>query len=266
MKAKHEIELDEIMHLYDIDVEGLDWDNLSIIGDKNIDIIINKISSDIHYEIGEILKQFDYDSDTIALKNEELKWKEAISSFIKLYKENRQKWIDMIESCKTGINKPVLPNLRDMETYKKYQHMIFLPNQGEVKSLPYRWHSAAFNYYAYQDCILIPCPKINDSYKTSYNGYYWAFYTCSCTFMSYDEYVWMKSNIEDKRFLDIWIKSSHRISMKIRKIQDLLDLPSDIVDDFDKELGTIKKDMHKRIKNTEDWYTKNYMQEFLKKK
>jgi hypothetical protein len=204
--------LADILRKRDISATGLSWDNISVVGDLNIQYIIDKIQTSDQLLVS-CIKQRGEDDRLSA--SEQKDFNQKVDEFFYEFTARTAVIVRQLNALKTGIVKPLLPFFREPTTYMRKHLIIFSCGDSPVKA---KWRSMITDsssnscgnerYHLTAFKRLIDRKTGSGKENLSACGYYWQVEMYSCTVMLYEDLLFFK-NYPEESFMELWFLNSH---------------------------------------------------------
>lgn len=221
-----------------IDLRGINWNNVNILGDTNIELLIKEIIESDKRFLSD-LKNVGSNSKVSAANKRLLEKQTKI--FVDVFKEVRKEIVTKLQESKTGEIKPLIPNLRGPKTFVK-KHVVMFPYKN-VHTNP-AWRSmlatSSSNTFGNERYHLTSFKNLVDNeifedQKANFSacGHYWQIEIQSCTIMSYDELMFFKQS-QDEPFIKLWFSNSEdRDFKKLSEFQSIINEPFEELSESD---------------------------------
>lgn len=203
-----------ILSSCNINLRGISWENISTLGDANIQYLIEAISSAYEY----FLTHLEDTSVSLLMATDKKLYSKQILPIIQTLQDRNKLIIKRLKSLKTGEIKPLLPYLRKHSTYLQKEISMFpYGNAHVVQEWKPMFAPRAGNYpgnekyHLHSFAALIDTRDEKAVGEFSYCGYYWQVQITSCTVMSHEELLFFKELFEkdaDVPFAKLWFKNS----------------------------------------------------------
>ena len=226
-KRKNLGSLKNILKDSNVFLKGVTWENVHILGDANINCLVKEIKGTDKWFMKNVKGN---ETCTKLTKKLADLFRNSLEPFVEEFEDYRKDIVKKLEASKTGVNKPILPMLRDYETFFD-KHVIATafkdpyakPLWRSMVALRSGNHSGNERYHLMVFESMVHSPE--GLKQVSACGHYWQVEITSSTIMSYDDFRFFRRT-KDKEFVELWFSnSSDRDLGKFSEFEALLKLP-----------------------------------------